>query len=230
MVHTHHNTKCNIHLFGPNYSGKGFSVKKLKHYYGPRLSAIGIGELVRNELKKPEFAAQYAAKVARRELIPDPVVFSLAQRKLNELPDTITIVTYDGICRNHRQVEEAEAKGLFDNSLSIVFHASESTLRARWEDRRTRQPDGPRPDDESESAFLQSIEVYRQNWEHVHNRLRHTGTIIKPINADRDLDVHVLPDLLSHVQWFVDPTPPTVMHKDSTNHRHLSGLNCQLVA
>ncbi|MEI8249459.1 MAG: nucleoside monophosphate kinase [Candidatus Taylorbacteria bacterium] len=191
-------------MFGPYFVGKGFLMKLLKKQYCDRMIVIGTGDLIRKAMKEPSFESEFGPMVARRELIPDDVVFHLVLNELSHLPPSVDIVGFDGIGRNAQQIEwMKEHQLLGDNSVSLLLNATEKILRRRQQDRIKRQPDGKRPDDDVD--LQTALGIYKQNAEHVHSRLLQTNSRIYPINASRDIEHEVFPDVLAFVQNLVNP-------------------------
>ncbi|HEY9583755.1 MAG TPA: hypothetical protein VJI66_02225 [Candidatus Paceibacterota bacterium] len=177
--------------FGPNCSGKGYGIDKLKKVYGHRIWIVAMGDLVRARLKDQKndwFRRRFGKIVADRKLLPDDVMMSMARDRYEEgIFEGRRFFAWDGVGRNSDQIATLIGWGVLTpaNARALVLMASKDICRLRHDHRSALKPDGHRTDTHK---FEEGYEVYLKNMPGVIDALHESGNTPHFINANNDLD------------------------------------------
>lgn len=209
-----------IHLFGPNCICKGYLSRLAKEHFGDSLEVIGTGDLTRDALLDERFKTKYGHVVARGDLLPDEVMFHLFQERFHKLRGSrdlseVTILI-DGLGRDVRQIEMEVGLGMLNpgSAMALILNGTERTCRERFLDRLDRKSNGKRTDEDASDrvkalkTFAHRFGIYAKNWPKVRARLRRTEIDMPQIDAGRDIEFQVFPDVLSHMAFFMMSAQP----------------------
>ncbi|MEB2780189.1 adenylate kinase [Algoriphagus persicinus] len=148
----------NIVLFGPPGAGKGTQSEKLIQRYG--FTHLSTGDLFRKHLGEGTELGQLAKKYMNEgRLVPDEVVISMVEDKINEIKDARGFI-FDGFPRTTAQAEALD-KMLSKHNLEIngmiALQVPESVLKARIKER---GKTSNRVDDQDDEKINTRIKVY----------------------------------------------------------------------
>lgn len=148
----------NIVLFGPPGAGKGTQSEKLIHHYG--LTHLSTGDLFRKHLGEGTELGLLAKKYMNEgRLVPDEVVISMVEDKINATPSTKGFI-FDGFPRTTAQAEALDAMlSKHDLSISgmIALDVPQDILRERIKER---GKTSNRADDQNDEKINTRIQVY----------------------------------------------------------------------
>ena len=222
--------EAHVVLFGATSIGKGFTVKLLNAQGFP---ALGMGDLAREKFQTdPQFKSRCGPVMARGELLPDHEAIPLFEegvRKLFVRGDGKEKIL-DGFGRSTGQVTYmVRHKILNPQSLFVMMHGTRSTCKARA-DHRAEQTGKPRPD---VGMFNERFDLHQRSAEGIRRTVERSGNgaRIIHIDADREIEAHVFPDILAAIRghrqsW--QGTPVTPLALSGQHHTHLPQPACMV--
>lgn len=195
--------KKHLVVIGGPGVGKGLIGKRLKEKYGHSLHALSTGGMIQHRLANdPFFHVKYAHVVATGGLLPDDEAICIAsQAYIINTPVSATHIYWDGVFRTQNQANWATSKRILNkwNTLCIILHADVDTCLKRYKHRVKEKTDGFRIDDHS---FPHRFGVYQEHLPHIHRHLQAFGIDIRHIDANRDLETDVVPQVTSIAKTF----------------------------
>ena len=152
----------NIILFGAPGAGKGTQANFLINEFD--LTQISTGDMLRNSVEsRTELGKQVESIMANGDLVPDNIIFSLIEERLND-QDKKKGFIFDGFPRNLKQAQKLdEIINDINISLDFVFHieVDEKILTSRIANR-AKQEKITRKDDTSE-VLVERLKVYNRD-------------------------------------------------------------------
>ena len=176
----------NIILFGAPGAGKGTQANFLINKFS--LIQISTGDILRASVKqKTELGKQVESIMAKGELVPDDIIFSLIIDRLND-KDIKNGFIFDGFPRNLKQAQKLdEIMNDMNIYLDFVFHidVEEEILTSRIENR-AKEEKITRKDDTSD-VLIERLKVYNRETKPVLNYYSNKN-ILTVIDGMRTID------------------------------------------
>ena len=158
----------NIILFGAPGAGKGTQANFLINEFD--LVQISTGDMLRDAVKrKTELGKQVETIMARGDLVPDEIIFSLIGARLNNKEIKKGFI-FDGFPRNLKQAQKLDEIINDTNiNLDFVFHidVNEEILTSRIENR-AKQEKVTRKDDTT-TVLIERLKVFNKETKPVLN-------------------------------------------------------------
>jgi adenylate kinase len=172
-------------LFGPPNSGKGTQAQRVAGRAG--VPHVATGDMLRAEVAKGTPLGREAQPImASGALIPDQLVVRMIEARLSE-PDAESGALLDGFPRTLRQAEALDAM-LRQRSEQVdtvvVLNVPDEVL---WERMRRRAAEEGRADD-TEAAFQQRLDVFRNDTKPVLEHYRSSGASIADVDGVGSMD------------------------------------------
>ncbi len=180
-----------IHLpsIGAPCVGKGATKKALRELLGNRLHSVSLGHTIRERFSTdPHFRNKYEKSVNEGDLLPDPVAIPLTEKAYaHGLKSGAEYFYWDGCFRTPAQVHTVTSKEILtpENTVCLVFDASQSTILERHGHRVEKKTDGHRSD---EMSLSRRIDIYNENLQAILHAFGQVGIRTHIINANLDLD------------------------------------------
>lgn len=195
-----------VQLVGPTSVGKGFNRKlsnrALSRIPGLLLGEIGIGDEVRDRCKAdPEFKSTYQPMMDNGDLLPDPVVIDLYEKK-HGLIGHQDVIFVDGFCRSEIQIDYAEKNGYLNKGdVVFIFNATIDVCMKRFLSR-TKAHGKDRTDNEMKT-FYKRYHDFEKVLPALRAMFLDSEAQVFEIDANPDIPEFVFPDFMSYLMMLL---------------------------